>query len=154
MKIKKKYQGALVGNKIVNTESDSQNDAYSCKYINDTVQNYNNLSNKPTIPTIVNTASNSQTDTYSCNYVDTQLDDKQKKFMTMTKSLTTDSSGNAYIGLSATEYIVVSIYQKGTTFNCWTSLYCYGNSYYIHTGNFNGTAASGTGTYEIVYYKR
>lgn len=34
MKIRKKYQGVLPDNKIVNTESNSQTDTYSCDYIN------------------------------------------------------------------------------------------------------------------------
>lgn len=34
MKIKKTYQGSLPDNKIVNTESNSQTDTYSCDYLN------------------------------------------------------------------------------------------------------------------------
>lgn len=34
MLIEKKYQGTLPDNKIVNTESDSQTNCYSCDYLN------------------------------------------------------------------------------------------------------------------------
>ena len=37
MKIKKMYQGQLPENKIVNTQSNSQTDTYSCEYINDMI---------------------------------------------------------------------------------------------------------------------
>ena len=37
MLIEKKYQGNLPTNKIVNTESESQYDTYSCEYINNIV---------------------------------------------------------------------------------------------------------------------
>lgn len=39
MKIKKTYQGELPENKIVNTESTSQTDTYSCEYINQLQEN-------------------------------------------------------------------------------------------------------------------
>lgn len=37
MKIKKTFQGSIPENKIVNTQSDSQTDTYSCDYINNNV---------------------------------------------------------------------------------------------------------------------
>lgn len=37
MKIKKMYQGNVPDNKILNTQSDSQTDTYSCDYLNNSV---------------------------------------------------------------------------------------------------------------------
>lgn len=42
MRIKKTFQGALPENKIVNTQSDSQTDTYSCDYINGIVESGEN----------------------------------------------------------------------------------------------------------------
>lgn len=38
MKIKKQFQGVIPENKILNTESTSQTDTYSCEYINEQVK--------------------------------------------------------------------------------------------------------------------
>lgn len=38
MRIKKTFQGSLPENTVVNTQSDSQTNAYSCDYINDNVK--------------------------------------------------------------------------------------------------------------------
>ena len=39
--IQKKFQGALVDNKVLNTQSSSQTDTYSCDYINSIIETYN-----------------------------------------------------------------------------------------------------------------
>lgn len=44
MKIKKKFQGTVPDNKVLNTKSESETNVYSCKYINDNIDVDNNYS--------------------------------------------------------------------------------------------------------------
>lgn len=122
---------------IVDAYSTSTQDGYSANYVNGLFKTSKTNSNK---------------DTYGCTYMNENF---QPKLKTTTKQLTTDSAGNASLGMTANDYLVLSVTQKGTTFNCWTSLYCYGTQYHVHTAALEtGNAVSGTGTYEIVYIER
>lgn len=119
------------------TKTTSDNDTYTCNYINDLFKTSKRTDNDST---------------YSCTYMNNNF---QPKLKTTTKSLTTDAAGNASLNMTANDYLVISVTQKGTTFNCWTSLYCYGSQYHVHTAALEtGNAVSGTGTYEIVYIER
>ena len=44
MKIKKKFQGTVPDNKVLNTKSESETNVYSCKYINDNIRKDDNYS--------------------------------------------------------------------------------------------------------------
>lgn len=79
---------------------------------------------------------------------------KKSAIKTVQKRLTTDVAGNGALGMSPGNEIILSIYQLGTDANCWVTLYCYNGIYFVHTGNWNGSAFSGTATFEIVYIDR
>lgn len=116
----------------------------------------------PTMASIVDAYSTSTTDGYSANYVNGELSDlntlintKQNKLKTKSMTLTTDSAGNQTLGMWTQDTLVLSVYQKsGTAINGWCTLYTYNGQYMVHTGNFNGTAISGTQEFEVVYIDR
>lgn len=79
---------------------------------------------------------------------------KKNAIKTVQKRLTTDVAGNCVLGMDSDNEIILSIYQLGTDANCWVTLYCYNGLYFVHTGDWNGSAFSGTATFEIVYIDR
>ena len=118
--------------------------------------------NKKLLDIFKKTKTTSDEDTYTCSYINDlednindSIDLKQNKIKTMTKTLTTDNSGNVIIGLNTNDHILLSAYQKsGTSINGFVSIYSYNGNYFIHTSNFNGTALSGTADFELVYIDR
>lgn len=101
----------------------------------------------------------SDEDTYTCSYINEELNNldntKQSKLKTKVLTLTTDSAGNAAIGLNTNDHIVLEAYQRsGNAINGFVSIYSYNGNYLIHTAAFNGAAISGTQDFEIVYIDR
>ena len=74
--------------------------------------------------------------------------------ITVEKALTTDSYGNAALGISSLDYVLLDICQVNQTVNCWMSHYSWDNQYRLHTVNWNGTALATSGTFRITYMKR
>lgn len=85
---------------------------------------------------------------YSASAVDNL---KQDKIKFMTKQLTTDTYGNISLNMSSDNYRILNVVPEGNSINGWVTTYCFNNIYHIHTGNFNGTALSGTATFRITY---
>ena len=118
--------------------------------------------NKKLLDIFKKTKTTSDEYTYTCSYINDLEDNisgsinlKQSKIKTMTKTLTTDSSGNIITGLNTNDHILLSAYQRsGNAINGFVSIYTYNGNYYVHTSNFNGTALSGTADFEIVYIDR
>ena len=91
--IRKDYQGTIPTNKILNKQTDSNTDTYSCEYINNMTFSGGGVDELPVgtrveyngteIPdgweevpkenNVVNTYSTSQTDTYSCDYINDNI---------------------------------------------------------------------------------
>ena len=69
----------------------------------------------------------------------------KQMFKVFTLTVTTDSTGNARLeGISQDDYDLIDVHQVGTTTNSWTTVYGYDKWYYLHAGNWNGTAKSGS----------
>ena len=104
--VKAKKIVSLVGT-VVNEASTSETDAYSCKYINDnytkstslatvaTSGSYNDLSNKPTIPTVVNNVTSTSTTNALSAAQGKALNDKFGSYVT-TSSLQWSSAVTLY----------------------------------------------------------
>lgn len=79
MKIKKKFQGALPSNKILNIKSNSQIDTYSCDYINKNKENYSTeeqvigtwIDGKPLYRKVINISSTHGNGDYDLGLPDT-----------------------------------------------------------------------------------
>lgn len=140
MKIKKIYQGTLPENKILNNDSTSQTDTYSCDYINNTLET--ELSTKQDKLTagenititdnvisatggeniedrILNTESTSQTDTYSCDYINNLISGVEDQIKPPTTVSLTGNQLNAAIKnntLNTGDSIICTeSYRDGTT---------------------------------------
>ena len=134
---------------IVDAYSTSTQDGYSANYVN------TQLGNKLNTSAVKTSSTTSDADTYSCTFINNALNNKQNKIKTKSMTLTTDSAGNQTLGMWTQDTIVLSVYQKsGTAINGWCTLYTYNGQYMVHTGNFNGTAISGTQEFEVVYIER
>ena len=88
---------------------------------------------------------------YSASAVNNKLALKQDKIKFMTKQLTTDENGNASLEMNSNNYRILNVVAEGNTINGWITTYCFNNYYYVHAGQFNGQALSGTATFRITY---
>lgn len=118
--------------------------------------------NKKLLNIFKKTKTTSDEYTYTCSYINdledninSSINTKQSKLKTKVLTLTTDSAGNAAIGLNTNDHIVLEAYQRsGNAINGFVSIYSYNGNYLIHTAAFNGAAISGTQDFEIVYIDR
>ena len=141
--IRKTFQGVMPENKILNSESNSQTDTYSCDYINNMKVDAENIDELPVgtrveyngteIPdgweevpkenNVVNTHSTSQTDTYSCNYIN---DNIKGKVVQLYGKITTKDTFTLKDNVNNYELIV--IVASTNIYNCYT----YSNVYNTH----------------------
>ncbi len=148
MKIRKKFQGILPENKILNIESTSQTDTYSCDYINNLgVGGGDALDELPigsvikydgedipegweevedTSPKVLNSENTSQTDTYSCDYINTHF---RSKYTQLYGKITTQDTFT--LNGNVNSYDLIVIVASTNIYNCYT----YSNVYNVHTND-------------------
>lgn len=138
MKIKKTFQGVIPENKILNAESASQTDTYSCDYINEKVKEIYSteevrigtwIDGKPLYRKVINakpTISNSSYQTISIkhNINDLKNIHKCNGFLhnngnTQTYILPTDTSATQTIGIREINNTNIIMYSKNDTWSGW-----------------------------------
>lgn len=141
--IRKDYQGTIPANKILNEQTNSNTDTYSCEYINNMTFSGEDIDELPVgtrveyngtevpdgweeVPkenNVVNTHSTSQTDTYSCNYINNNIKGKvvqlHGKITTMDTFTLKDNVNN---------YELIVIVASTNIYNSYT----YSNVYNTH----------------------